>query len=81
VALERTASLATPDEDYESGGKGPMLIVQGKDDVIAPPSIGFGLRRKYGRDRITVRNIDGCGHAFPVEKPAKTAKIISSWLR
>lgn len=81
VEAERTASLATEVSEYEGGGAGPMLIVQGLQDVIAPPSLGTSLRARYGADRITIRNIPGVGHAFPIERPRRTAEIIARYLR
>ncbi len=81
VGLQRLASLATAVDDYEGGGGAPMLIVQGTRDVIAPVAVGHGLRRKYGADRITIRNLSGFGHAFPIEVPGRTARVIDRYLR
>jgi len=63
----------------EGGGSAPMLVVQGKRDVVAPPEIGHELRAKYGQ-RITVRDIARTGHAMIAEKPAKIADVIADYL-
>ena len=56
-----------------------MLVVQGKDDIVAPPDIGRGLRAKYGA-RVAVRDIAHAGHSMITEKPAEVAAIISRYL-
>ncbi len=63
----------------EGGGKGPMLVVQGKNDIVAPPSIGHALRTKYG-SRITVHDIADAGHAMIIEKTEEVAMIILRYL-
>lgn len=80
VEAERSASLATPGEQFEGGGSAPMLILQGNQDAIAPPSIGHGLRDKYG-DRVTVHDIRGVAHALPVEQPVHVARLIDEYLQ
>ena len=45
---EQASVSRTDFTKIEGGGNGPMLIVQGKNDIVAPPSIGHELRKKYG---------------------------------
>ena len=78
-AAERISVGLTDFAPIEGGGKGPMLIVQGKDDIVAPPSIGRDLRRKYG-DRITLFDLADAGHAMVTEKPAAVAKAVLAYL-
>ncbi len=64
---------------YEGGGKAPILVVQGKDDIVAPPANGHNLRTKYG-SRVTVHDISAAGHAMIIEKPAEVATTITRYL-
>ncbi len=70
---EQLSVVRTDFSAIEGGGDAPMLIVQGKDDVVAPPAIGHDLRRRFGR-RITVRDLDGAGHAMIIEKTDAVAR-------
>ena len=72
---EQASVSRTDFTKIEGGGNGPMLIVQGKNDIVAPPSIGHELRKKYG-PRITVHDIANAGHAMIIEKTAEVATII-----
>ncbi len=64
---------------FEGGGNRPMLIVQGKSDIVAPPSVGHGLRAKYG-PRVTVHDVAGAGHAMIIEKTKEVAATIVRYL-
>ena len=71
---------ATDFAAVEGGGRAPMLIVQGKDDVVAPPRLGHDLRRRYGA-RVTVRDLARAGHAMVTERPGAVARAILPYLR
>lgn len=75
-----SASVArTPFAPIESGGSRPMLIIQGNNDVVAPPSVGHALKAKYG-SRITVVDIPDAGHAMIIEQTAKVASALTRYL-
>jgi len=57
----------------------PVLIIQGTDDEIAPPSRGDRLRAT-APERASVKNIDGAGHLFPRTHPIQTAFIVEEYL-
>ncbi len=76
---ELTGGIGVDFSTFEGGGKAPMLIVQGKSDIVAPPSVGHGLRAKYG-SRITVHDIAGAGHAMIIEKTPQVAAAVISHL-
>lgn len=76
---EQASVTSTPFEQIEGGGGKPMLIVQGKDDIVAPPSIGHGLRSKYGK-RITVVDLADAGHAMIIEQTAQVAAQMLRYL-
>ncbi len=78
-AQELTAGIGVDFSKFEGGGNKPMLIVQGKSDIVAPPTVGHDLRAKYG-PRITVHDIAGAGHAMIIEKTGEVATTILQFL-
>jgi pimeloyl-ACP methyl ester carboxylesterase len=78
-AQELTSGIGVDFSKFEGGANKPMLIIQGKSDIVAPPKIGHELRAKYG-PRITVHDIAGAGHAMIIEKTAEVATLILRFL-
>ena len=78
-AQELTAGIGVDFSKFEGGANKPMLIVQGKSDIVAPPAVGHELRAKYG-SRITVHDIAGAGHAMIIEKTGEVATTILHFL-
>jgi pimeloyl-ACP methyl ester carboxylesterase len=79
AAEEETYSAASESDDYAAGGVAPMLIIQGLQDIVAPPSIGQGLKSKYGA-RVELYDLEGCAHALIIEKTAEIAAIMLDYL-
>jgi pimeloyl-ACP methyl ester carboxylesterase len=82
AAAGRAEQLSVVRTDFaasEGGGDKPTLIVQGKQDIVAPPAIGHDLRRRYGR-RITVRDLDHAGHAMIIERTDAVARVMLDFL-
>lgn len=78
-AAQIQANQTTPREEWWAGGTGPMLVIQGLDDKIAPPANGQQLKADFG-DRITLENLPDAGHLMGLEKPHKTAQAIVVYL-
>jgi pimeloyl-ACP methyl ester carboxylesterase len=78
-APELTSGIGVDFSKFEGGAGKPMLIVQGKSDIVAPPKIGHELRAKYG-PRITVHDIRGAGHAMIIEKTGEVSATILRFL-
>ena len=57
-----------------------MLIVQGLADVSALPANGRLLKKEIG-DRATLVELEGIGHAVPIEDPEAVAAVVVDWLR
>jgi pimeloyl-ACP methyl ester carboxylesterase len=70
---------AFPSETWWPGGKGPMLVVQGLSDVIAPPENGHSLKRDYP-DRVTLVDLPGLGHLMVRERPDLVAYAITAFV-
>ncbi|MDE2363095.1 MAG: alpha/beta hydrolase [Hyphomicrobiales bacterium] len=77
--MQTAATRATKLEDWWGGGAAPILVVQGLQDAVAVPENGRMLQEKFG-PRVTLREIDGAGHAMLPEQPQKIADFILAWL-
>ncbi|WDH78077.1 alpha/beta hydrolase [Microbacterium esteraromaticum] len=75
-AVQRTANLATPQEEWAPIRPGAKaLIIQGTRDQIAPPANGEQLAASNpGNTRLL--SIDGAGHLFPFLQPEETARKV-----
>ncbi len=78
-AQELKGGIGVDFSKFEGGGQAPMLVVQGKSDIVAPPKIGHDLKAKYG-SRVTVHDVAGAGHAMIIEKPGEVATTILRFL-
>lgn len=76
---QAAASRPTPLDEWWSGGSAPMLVIQGLQDVVAPPGNGRDLKANYP-DRVTLVEIDGAGHALVVEHPVRIADETARFL-
>ena len=74
------ANRHTPIEDWWSGGEASMLVIQGLDDLIAPPANGRALRDDFG-ERVKLVELENAGHALTYEHPDIIAKEIVSFLQ
>lgn len=77
---QMAAIMATPLEEWWSGGQSPMLVIQGLDDKVAPPGNGRALRDEFGK-RVTLVELPKAGHALIVERPKTIAAIINRYLK
>lgn len=75
-----TAIQAVKGDDLVGGGQSQMLIIQGRQDRIAPIANGHELGAAYP-DRVKVVDLDDAGHALPVEQPHKIATLIAEFAR
>jgi pimeloyl-ACP methyl ester carboxylesterase len=73
------AGKQTPVEDWWSGGRVPMLVLQGRDDRMAPPANGHALRERFG-ERVRVIDIERAGHLLPLEAMESVAREIANFV-
>ena len=69
------AAAATPLDDFWLAGEARVLIVEGLDDVAAPPENGRDLKRQIG-DRAMLVELAGVGHSVAIEAPDEVAGVI-----
>lgn len=80
TAALTAANAATPLEDWWAGGEAPILVIQGLDDVVAPPENGRDLKDKLA-DRVTLVELASAGHVLLPEQPDAVSDAILTFLR
>ena len=77
------AHLATsqrvPRDEWWTGGNAPLLVIQGLDDIVAPPANGHALRDQFG-ERVQVVDIPRAGHFVIVEQPDPVAAAVTEFI-
>jgi pimeloyl-ACP methyl ester carboxylesterase len=73
------AVRATPREDWWLAGSAPLLIIQGLEDVTAPPENGRLLADEAG-SRATLVELEHAGHALLPERPDSIADHVISFI-
>ena len=74
------AAARAPLESWWSGGRGPMLVIQGLADVDAPPENGRSLKADYP-ERVTLVEFVGLGHFMVRERPDLIADAITEFMQ
>ena len=77
---QTAAAAATEIADWWTAGRANVLIVQGLADVSALPANGRLLKNEIG-ERATLVELEGIGHAVPIEDPPAVAKAVLDYLR
>jgi pimeloyl-ACP methyl ester carboxylesterase len=57
-----------------------MLVIQGLDDITAPPANGRDLKRAFPA-RVRLVDLERAGHALLLERPTEIAQAVVSFLR
>src|SRR5579859_2421830 len=78
---EVIARDATPQSEYYSGGKAPMLDIQGAEDPYKPAAAANELVEEFGAARVKVVRIPHAAHAIIVEQPRAVADAILAWVK
>ena len=61
-------SQGVPLKTWWDAGTVPLLVIQGLDDIAAPPGNGHALREKHG-DRVRLIDLPHAGHFMLLEQP------------
>lgn len=69
-ALETTSV-----EEWWAGGQARMLVIQGKQDRIAPVGNGHDLKAQFP-ERVEVVDLEGAGHALYLEKTSEISHLV-----
>ncbi|MBI1773713.1 MAG: alpha/beta hydrolase [Proteobacteria bacterium] len=76
----QAALRAVPTEEWWTGGKAKVLVIQGLADKSSPPVNGRMLKEELG-ERCTLVELDGVGHSVPVEAPDEVAAAMIAYLK
>jgi pimeloyl-ACP methyl ester carboxylesterase len=68
-----------PWDEWWTGGNAPLLVIQGIDDIVAPPGNGHALREQLG-ERVQVVDIPRAGHFVIVEQPDRVATAVTGFI-
>lgn len=79
AAMQSESLKAQKTEEWWGAGRAAMLVVQALQDVVAPPENAKLILAEFG-NRVTVREVDGAGHAMLPERPDQIAKIVLDYL-
>jgi len=81
AAIEAAAAQATPLVAWWAPpGQTRYLILQGANDLIAPPENGVELQKELG-PRATLVNVPGAAHLLPLEQPDVSASHMIGFIR
>jgi pimeloyl-ACP methyl ester carboxylesterase len=81
AAVEYAAATATPLQAWWAPpGQTRYLILQGANDLIAPPENGVELQKELG-PRATLVTVPGAAHLLPLEQPDITASHMIGFIR
>ncbi len=69
------AAAATDTASWWTAGQARVIIIQGADDVAAPPENGRRLKAEIG-ERATSIEMPGVGHSVAVEAPEDVARLV-----
>ena len=81
AALQARASRALKANAWQAGGGAPMLVVQGMQDVIAPPLHASMLLRNLFPKQIQVAELEAAGHALLPEQPRAIEEAVLPFFR
>lgn len=77
------AHLATgkgvPLEQWWDAGTAPLLVIQGLDDIAAPPGNGHALREKHGK-RVRLVDLPRAGHFMLLEQPEAVTRAVAEFI-
>lgn len=80
LRMQHDARQNTPDVAAHTLAPGiPVLVIQGADDAVMPPSHGEALRAS-APERVSVKTIDGAMDLFPLTHVGETAWPIEDYL-
>jgi pimeloyl-ACP methyl ester carboxylesterase len=81
AGIEFAAAKATPLEAWWAPpGNTRYLILQGANDLIAPPENGVELQKELG-ERATLITVPGAAHLLPLEQPETCASQMIGFIR
>lgn len=75
LAASREVAL----EEWWGAGTAPLLVIQGLDDIAAPPGNGHALRDQFG-ERVRVIDLPRAGHFMLLEQPEAVSRAVAEFV-
>lgn len=66
-------------EEWWDAGTAPLLVIQGLDDIAAPPGNGHALREKHG-ERVRLIDLPRAGHFMLLEQPETVTRAVAEFI-
>jgi len=66
-------------EDWWGAGTAPLLVIQGLDDIAAPPGNGHALREQFG-ERVRVIDLPRAGHFLLLEQHEAVTRAVAEFV-
>lgn len=66
-------------DEWWDAGTAPLLVIQGLDDIAAPPGNGHALRDKHG-DRVRLIDLPHAGHFMLLEQPEVVSRAVAEFV-
>src|SRR5271155_2331843 len=74
------ASRNVPLEDgWSAGAAAPLLVIEGLDDIVAPPGNGHALREQLG-ERVRLIDLPRAGHFLVLEQPEAVTRAVAEFV-
>lgn len=81
TALTQAAATANaPYAQWHKAGDKPLLVIQGRQDALAPPETAGGALLRELPEQVTLVTLDAAGHALLPEQPDLIAAAMLSFL-
>lgn len=78
---QHSATASTPREEWWTGGRAPVLDMQGAHDPWRPRDTAADFQREMGPQRVAVVVLDDCSHAMLPEQPEAVVAAVLDWTR
>jgi len=73
------ASEVTPKGEWTGAGTAPMLVLTGRQDIVAVPENGLKIAKE--RTNTWLVGIPNCGHNMVFEQPKEISQLIRAFIR
>jgi predicted amidohydrolase YtcJ/pimeloyl-ACP methyl ester carboxylesterase len=81
AAAQTLAGRMVNGEFFKRAGGKPILLMQAKEDYIAPPEKAGRILKSELGDQVTYLELEHCGHALSSERPEEISRAVINYLR
>ena len=81
AAAQTLAGRMVNGDFFKRAGGRPILLIQAKEDYIAPPEKAGRILKSELGEQVTYLELDHCGHALSSERPEEISRAVINYLR